>query len=172
MRSGAVFAGAVVLDPYSVIVGLRDSKKLSARQRERLDTEIKDKALGWSVASVDVDEIDRINILQASMVAMQRAVAQLTCPVEFVVVDGNRAPEFDCPAEFLVKGDDKLDCIKAASIVAKVARDKEMERLDALYPGYGLARHKGYPTPMHLDALKRLSPSEIHRMSFAPCRRN
>ncbi|HKI74994.1 MAG TPA: ribonuclease HII [Pseudomonadales bacterium] len=170
--AGAVFAGAVVLDALTAIEGLRDSKQLTRKQRERLEVEIKARAIGWSVASVDVEEIDRINILQASLLAMQRAVGQLSCPVEFVVVDGNRAPRFDCPAEYLVKGDGKLDCIKAAAIIAKVARDREMERLDALYPEYGLAQHKGYPTPQHLEALRKYGPTRIHRMSFAPCRQS
>lgn len=168
--AGAVYAGAVVLDPLVAIKGLRDSKQLSARKRERLDAEIKSRAIGWAIAKSEVEEIDRINILQASLLAMQRAVAMLSCRVDYAVVDGNRVPKLDCPAEYLVKGDGKLDCIKAASIIAKVARDREMERLDGLYPEYGLAQHKGYPTRMHLEALRKHGPSKIHRMSFGPCR--
>lgn len=168
--AGAVYAAAVVLDPFSVIEGLRDSKQLSAAKRERLDGEIKATAVAWAIARSEVEEIDRINILAASMLAMQRAVAMLECRLDYAIVDGNRVPALDCPAEFLVKGDGKLDCIKAASIIAKVARDHEMERLDALYPEYGLAQHKGYPTPSHLAALRKHGPSEIHRMSFGPCR--
>lgn len=168
--AGAVFAAAVVLDPFIRIDGLADSKKLTAIQRDRLDVEIREKAIGWAIAWSDVAEIDRLNILQASLLAMQRAVGKLRCPVDFAVVDGNRVPELSCPAEYLVKGDAKLDCIKAASIIAKVARDAEMARLDALYPGYGLAQNKGYPTRIHREALLKLGPSEIHRMSFAPCR--
>lgn len=168
--AGAVFAAAVVLDPFVAIHGLRDSKQLSAEKRDRLDAEIKAKAVAWAIASSDVAEIDELNILQASLLAMRRAVAMLACPVDYAVVDGNRLPALDCPAEYLVKGDGKLNCIKAASIIAKVARDREMEQLDARYPGYGLAQHKGYPTPAHLAALRQLGPSKIHRMSFAPCR--
>ena len=170
--AGAVYAAAVVLDPFLVIDGLRDSKQLSAAKRERLDTEIKSKAVAWAIARSEVEEIDRINILAASMLAMQRAVAMLDCRLDYAVVDGNRVPALECPAEFLVKGDGKLDCIKAASIIAKVARDREMERLDALYPEYGLAQHKGYPTRSHLEALRKHGPSEIHRMSFGPCRQH
>ncbi|MCB1693154.1 MAG: ribonuclease HII [Pseudomonadales bacterium] len=168
--AGAVFAAAVVLDPFSRIDGLSDSKAMTAKQREALDEEIKACAVSWCIAFADVREIDRINILQASMLAMQRAVRGLNCPVDHVMVDGNRTPDFGCPADYLVKGDAKFDAIKAASIIAKVARDREMTALDELYPGYGLARHKGYPTPEHLAALRELGPSRIHRMSFAPCR--
>lgn len=168
--AGAVYAAAVVLDPFIGIAGLRDSKQLTAKRRDLLDVEIKDKAVAWAIAWADVEEIDRINILQASMLAMQRAVDQLSCRVDHVWVDGNRVPALDCPADYLVKGDSKFDAIKAASIIAKVARDREMERLDKLFPHYGLAKHKGYPTPDHLAALKKHGPSQIHRMSFAPCK--
>lgn len=168
--AGAVFAAAVVLDPWVSISGLRDSKQLSARARERLDAQIKARSIGWAIARSEVEEIDRLNILQASLLAMQRAVAMLSCRVDYAVIDGNRVPDLPCPAEYLVKGDGKLDCIKAASIIAKVARDEEMQRLDVLYPEYGLAQHKGYPTRVHLDALRRHGPSSIHRMSFGPCR--
>ena len=169
--AGPVFAAAVVLDPFITIDGLADSKALSRQQREALSGEIKARALAWSVGIADVGEIDRINILQASMVAMQRAVQGLSCPVDHVIVDGNRAPVFDCPADWLVKGDGKLDAIKAASIIAKVARDAEMRALDQIYPDYGFARHKGYPTPDHLKALRRLGPCPVHRMSFEPCKK-
>lgn len=169
--AGPVFAAAVVLDPFITIAGLADSKALSSKQRESLTLEIKARALAWSIGIADVDEIDRINILQASMVAMQRAVRGLSCPVDHVVVDGNRVPLFDCPADWLVKGDGKLDAIKAASIIAKVARDAEMKALDQIYPDYGFARHKGYPTPAHLEALQRFGPSPVHRMSFQPCKK-
>lgn len=168
--AGAVFAAAVVLDPFVTIEGLRDSKAMTAKQRDAADVEIKEHAIAWAIARADVDEIDRINILQASLVAMQRAVAALTCPVDHVWVDGNRTPEFGCPSDWLVKGDSKFDGIKAASIIAKVARDREMRELDERYPNYGLAQHKGYPTRFHLDALKKHGPCAIHRMSFAPCR--
>jgi len=167
--AGAVYAAAVVLDPFISIEGLDDSKKLTEKKREKLDICIREQAVSFCVARAEVGEIDEINILQASMLAMQRAVAGLKVPVEFVIVDGNRSPEFDCPSEWLVKGDAKSDVVKAASIIAKVARDREMVRLDEIYPEYGLARHKGYPTPVHLEALKQHGPSPVHRMSFAPC---
>jgi len=168
--AGAVFAAAVILDPFSKIDGLRDSKQLSAKRREILDASIREQAISFSVASAGVAEIEEINILQASLLAMQRAVKGLIVAPDFVLVDGNRSPGFDCPSEWLVKGDTRSDVIKAASIIAKVARDKEMEALDSRYPVYGLARHKGYPTAFHLAALRQHGPSPIHRMSFAPCR--
>jgi ribonuclease HII len=168
--AGAVMAAAVILDPFRVIEGLADSKALSAKRREELDVLIRDQAVSFSIARADVEEIDRINILQATMLAMQRAVEGLHVPPDFVMVDGNRTPEFKCPSDFLVKGDARLDSIKAASIIAKVARDREMIDLDKVYPRYGLASHKGYATRFHLDALRKYGPSPIHRMSFAPCR--
>lgn len=168
--AGAVFAAAVVLDPFHRIEGLRDSKQLSEKKREKLYPVIKEQALSWCIASAGVEEIDEMNILQASLLAMKRAVDGLTVPVDFVLVDGNRIPQWDYPSESLIKGDTKNDAIKAASILAKVERDREMVRLDQLYPVYGLARHKGYPTASHLEALRVHGPSSIHRMSFAPCR--
>jgi len=168
--AGAVYAAAVVLDPFIRLDGLRDSKLLSEKRRNELDLVIREKALAYCVASADVSEIDEINILQASMLAMERAVSGLNVPVDFVIVDGNRIPVLPCEAEWLIKGDSKSDAIKAASIIAKVARDNEMKRLDQIYPEYGLAQHKGYPTRAHLESLKRHGPSPIHRLSFAPCR--
>ncbi len=168
--AGAVFAAAVVLNPFTLIEGLKDSKALTEKRRKNLDEEIRAKAVAFSIAWADVEEIDEINILQASLLAMQRAVDNLNVRVDFAVVDGNRTPRLYCPSEWIVKGDSKHDAIKAASILAKVARDREMEVLDEIYPVYGLARHKGYPTQMHLDALRKHGPSPIHRMSFAPCR--
>jgi len=168
--AGAVFAAAVILDPFSRIDGLRDSKLLTVKRRETLDETIRECAVAWHIGCADVAEIDEINILQASMLAMQRAVAGLCVTPEYVMVDGNRTPAFACQADWFVKGDDRLDAIRAASIIAKVARDKEMEELDRLYPDYGLARHKGYATRYHLEALRKHGPSPIHRMSFAPCR--
>ncbi len=168
--AGAVLAGAVVLDCFTDIDGLRDSKQLSAKKREELDLEIKERALCWAIGRADVKEIDTVNILQASMLAMQRAVAGLSMSVDYVVVDGNRVPDFGCDADYLVKGDDKLNAIKAASIIAKVARDEEMILLDDQFPEYGFARHKGYATRAHLDALKQYGPTIIHRRSFLPCR--
>lgn len=168
--AGAVFAAAVVLDPSHRIEGLADSKQLSEKKREKLYPLIKEQALSWCIASAGVEEIDELNILQASLLAMKRAVDGLTVPVDFVLVDGNRIPQWDYPSDSLIKGDTKNDAIKAASILAKVERDREMVRLDRLYPVYGLARHKGYPTASHLEALRVHGPSSIHRMSFAPCR--
>lgn len=168
--AGAVFAAAVILDPEHEIAGLADSKALSAKKREVLDEQIRQHALTYCVASASVSEIDDINILQASFVAMKRAVAGLSLPAEFVLVDGNKTPGFHCPSDSLIKGDSKHDAIKAASIIAKVARDQEMVELHELYPAYGFAQHKGYPTPAHLDALKQHGPSPVHRMSFSPCR--
>ena len=168
--AGAVYAAAVVLDPFVRLDGLRDSKQISEKRRCELDLVIREKALAYCVASADVSEIDEINILQASMLAMERAVSGLDVPVDFVIVDGNRIPKLPCAAEWLIKGDSKSDPIKAASVIAKVTRDSEMKRLDRIYPEYGLAQHKGYPTRAHLESLKRHGPSPIHRLSFAPCR--
>lgn len=168
--AGAVLAAAVILDPFCEIEGLADSKVLSAKRREALDVLIREQAVSFSIGRADVEEIDRINILQATMLAMQRAVEGLHIAPDFVMVDGNRTPVFKCPADYLVKGDSRLDSIKAASIIAKVARDREMIELDKAYPHYGLASHKGYATRVHLDALRKHGPSPIHRMSFAPCR--
>ena len=170
--AGAVLAAAVILDPIYSIEGLRDSKQLTEKRRRALDIEIRTWALGFCIARAEVDEIDEINILNASMLAMQRAVQGLKLPVEIALVDGNRLPVLPCPAEYLVKGDAKSDAIKAASIIAKVARDDEMIELDAKFPEYGLAQHKGYPTAAHLDALRRHGPSPIHRLSFGPCRQS
>ena len=167
--AGAVLAAAVILDPIYSIEGLRDSKQLTEKRRRALDVEIRARALDFCIARAEVDEIDEINILNASMLAMQRAVQGLKLPVEIALVDGNRLPVLPCPAEYLVKGDAKSDAIKAASIIAKVARDDEMIELDAKFPEYGLAQHKGYPTAAHLDALRRHGPSPIHRLSFGPC---
>lgn len=168
--AGAVVAAAVVLNPFQSIAGLRDSKQLSEKKRNQLDSIIRKEALCWHIGRAEVSEIDEINILKASMLAMQRAVEGLSVAIEYAVVDGNRLPDLKCQADWLIKGDNKLDAIKAASIIAKVERDAEMVSLDKRYPGYGFARHKGYGTVVHLQALKKLGPSPIHRMSFAPCR--
>ena len=167
---GAVVTAAVILDPTRPIAGLDDSKKLTERRREALFEEIKEKALCWAIGRCEVEEIDRLNILQATMVAMQRAVAGLSVRPTLVLVDGNRTPDFGCPARAEVKGDGRIAQISAASILAKVVRDREMVELDALYPGYGIAGHKGYPTKAHLDALQRLGVTPIHRRSFKPVR--
>lgn len=168
--AGAVFAAAVILNPISPIEGLRDSKILTAKKRAALDLEIRSKAVAFCVAEASVEEIDRLNILWASMLAMERAVAGLSIQPDSALVDGNRVPSLSCPAQYVIGGDDKVTAIAAASIIAKVARDRAMEALDDQYPEYGFARHKGYPTGHHLAVLRRLGPTPIHRMSFAPCR--
>lgn len=169
--AGPVVAGAVILDPDNPVIGLRDSKRLTAARREALYDEIRDKALAWAVGRAEVEEIDRINILQASLRAMQRAVAALQPAAEYVLVDGDRCPELPCPAQAIVKGDSRVAAISAASIMAKVTRDREMIELDARYPGYGLAQHKGYPSKAHMEALQQLGVLPVHRRSYAPVRR-
>lgn len=169
--AGPVMAAAVVLDPFNPIDGLKDSKKLSEKRREQLYVEIREKALAWCVGRAEAAEIDAINILQASLLAMRRAVEGLSLLPDHVLVDGNRLPQLPCAATAIVGGDASETCISAASIIAKVTRDREMIELDAAYPGYGFARHKGYPTRMHLAALKQQGISEIHRRTFAPVRR-
>ncbi len=166
--AGPVVAAAVILDPANPIEGLNDSKKLSARRRERLAIEIRAKALAWSVAEATVEEIDAINILQASMLAMQRAVAALDIPPTSALIDGNRCPVLVCPAEAVVGGDGKVESIAAASILAKTVRDAGMRELHAAYPQYGFDRHMGYPTALHLQALREHGASRVHRRSFAP----
>jgi ribonuclease HII len=169
--AGPVIAAAVILDPNYLIDGLTDSKKLNETRREQLFQVIKQHALAWAVGRAEVEEIDAINILQASMLAMQRAVANLNIPPEHVMVDGNKCPSFPCSATAIVKGDLLIPAISAASIIAKVARDHEMIQLAQQYPGYGLNGHKGYPTKKHLDALNHLGVSPIHRRSFAPVKK-
>ncbi len=169
--AGPVVAAAVILDPLRPIDGLADSKKLSEARREALAPVIREHALVWALGRAEVEEIDALNILHASLLAMRRAVLALATAPEFALIDGNRCPELPCPAEAVVKGDSRVAAISAASILAKVARDREMVELDAVYPGYGLAGHKGYPSPAHLDALARLGVTPIHRRSFAPVRR-
>jgi ribonuclease HII len=166
--AGDVVTAAVILDPARPIAGLADSKQLTERQRERLFDQILERALSWAVARASVAEIDALNILQASLLAMHRAVAALPVQPGFVYVDGNRCPAWDYPSQSVVQGDSKVACIAAASILAKVTRDREMLVLDQQYPGYGLARHKGYPSAQHLAALRELGPSPIHRRSFRP----
>lgn len=167
---GAVVTAAVILDPARPILGLDDSKKLTELRREALFDEIREKALAWCVARAEVDEIDRLNILHATMLAMQRAVEGLAVTPRLALIDGNRCPKLSVPSAPVVKGDSRVPAIAAASILAKVSRDREMLEMDRLYPGYGIAGHKGYPTPVHLDALRRLGPTPIHRRSFAPVR--
>ncbi|MCH9755955.1 MAG: ribonuclease HII [Gammaproteobacteria bacterium] len=166
--AGAVVAAAVILE--TPIAGLTDSKKLSPKRRERLAEEIILKAKSYAYGRVEVQEIDEINIHQASLLAMKRAVEGLSVSPERVLADGLYCPKIDMVCEAIVKGDTKIPEISAASILAKVMRDKEMEQLDIRYPGYGFAQHKGYPTALHQAALKRLGPCAIHRLSFAPVR--
>ena len=166
--AGGVFAAAVVLDPARPIDGLADSKQLDPEERTRLARRIRRHALAWAVAHATVEEIDRLNILRASLLAMQRAVAALGMDPEEVCVDGNVLPEVPYRCTAVVKGDQRVAAIAAASILAKVARDAEMASMEARFPGYGFASHKGYCTPEHLAALKALGPCEIHRRSFEP----
>lgn len=164
--AGAVYAAAVILPPGLELAGLNDSKKVSPRKREVLFDQIQAQAVAWAVASVDEGEIDRINILNARMLAMDRAIQALDPAPEYALIDGNRNTGIRCPNETVVKGDGRSASIAAASILAKVSRDRYMEEMDARYPGYGFARHKGYPTKAHYEALRRLGPCPIHRRTF------
>lgn len=181
--AGAVYAAAVILNPERPILGLADSKKLSEKKRDLLSSEIKQHALAWAIASSSVAEIDSINILQASLLAMKRAIeslqqqfnispdsGQILCEI-FVQVDGNKCPKTDLPCEAIVQGDSKVQAISAASILAKVARDTELYALDQQYPNYGFAKHKGYPTAFHLKMLSLHGVSPIHRLSYAPVKK-
>jgi ribonuclease HII len=168
--AGAVFAGCVILDPARPIDGLTDSKKLSARRREELALVIRERALAWSVAFASVEEVDRLNILWASMLAMKRAVQALSLEPTRVLVDGNRCPELPYPAQAIVKGDASVPEISAASILAKVSRDAHMLQLHGQYPEYGFDKHKGYPTRDHIMALRTHGASPVHRRSFGPVR--
>lgn len=166
--AGPVVAAAVILDPENPIAGLADSKAISEKKRTILAAEIKARALCWALGRAEVEEIDEINILQASLLAMRRAILALSTQPEYVQVDGNRYPDVPYPGEAIIKGDATVPVISAASIIAKVARDNEMIQLDAVYPGYGLARHKGYPTKAHIQALAENGITIIHRRSFGP----
>jgi len=167
---GPVVAAVVVLGPDSGIEGLADSKTLTAHQRQILAVQIKERALGWAVGRAEAGEIDRINILQASLLAMKRAFTALAAHTEWVRVDGTHYPDIPCHGETVVKGDSKVAEISAASILAKVARDREMELLDYLCPGYSFAAHKGYPTQLHLACLRKLGVTRWHRKSYGPVR--
>lgn len=167
---GAVVAAAVILDPARPIAGINDSKKLTARKREQLALQIREHALAWAVAEASVEEIDRLNILHASMLAMQRAVEALRITPDLVRVDGNRCPQLDLPCEALVGGDALDASIGAASILAKTERDRQLIELDRVYPAYGFAKHKGYPTVQHLAALREHGVLDCHRRSFGPVR--
>ena len=169
--AGPVVAAAVILDTKNPIQGLMDSKKLTEKRRNLLATEIREKAVAWSLGRAEHDEIDSINILQASLLAMKRAVESLSVKPELVLVDGVHCPDIIHKVEAIIKGDSKIEEISAASIIAKVARDNEMIALDNEYPGYGFSQHKGYPTKMHIDALNKLGVSAIHRKSFAPVKK-
>lgn len=169
--AGPVVAAAVILPARPCLDGLDDSKKLKPAQRQTLAAAIEARALAWALGRAEVEEIDRLNILQASLLAMRRAVAALAVRPAALLVDGNQDPRCGLPTTTVVGGDGRWAPIAAASILAKVHRDREMARLDQCYPGYGLARHKGYPTAAHLQALARLGASPIHRRSFAPVRR-
>ena len=169
--AGPVAVAAVILDPARRIEGLGDSKRLTEAAREALFPLIQSQAMAWSIVLVHADEIDRLNILRATLEGMRRALAALAITPSKVLIDGNRVPDgLGIEAEAIVKGDAKIAAISAASILAKVARDRWMLELDAAHPGYGFAAHKGYPTPEHLDALRRIGPCAAHRRSFAPVR--
>ncbi len=168
---GAVVTAAVILNPAKPIVGLTDSKKLTEKRREALYLAIKENALCWSLGRAEPEEIDQLNILHATMLAMQRAVEGLALRPDYVLIDGNRCPALAMPAQSVVKGDSLVAEISAASILAKVTRDREMAALDKQFPGYGFAKHKGYPTALHLEKLAALGATEHHRKSFAPVKR-
>lgn len=170
--AGPVVCAAVILDPEKVIRGLNDSKKLSAAQREALFPIIQRDALAWRIEFIEADDIDRLNILHATMEGMRRAICALPIAAQHALIDGNRVPpNLPCLADALIKGDAREPAIMAASILAKVSRDRHMHCLDAQHPGYGFALHKGYPTAEHVAALQRLGPCAQHRRSFAPVRR-
>ncbi|WP_300002039.1 ribonuclease HII [uncultured Cedecea sp.] len=169
---GAVVTAAVILDPARPIKGLADSKALSEKRRLALFDEIVEKALSWNLGRAEPQEIDQLNILHATMLAMQRAVAGLSVVPEYVLIDGNRCPSLPVPSMAVVKGDSRVAEISAASILAKVTRDREMVELDTRFPQYGFAQHKGYPTALHLERLAEHGATEHHRRSFAPVKRS
>lgn len=168
---GAVVTAAVILDPANPIQGLMDSKKLTEKKRNALYDEIKEKALCWAIGRAEPEEIDKLNILWATMKAMERAVAGLSITPDMVLVDGKRCPNLPMASQAVIKGDSLVQEISAASILAKVTRDREMEQLDKLYPDYGFAKHKGYPTAFHMEKLASLGATPYHRKSFAPVKR-
>ena len=168
---GDVVTSAVILDPNNPIKGLNDSKKLTEKKRLALLPEIKEKALAWSVGRCSPEEIDQLNILQATMVAMQRAIEGLEVAPDFALIDGNRVPLLNMDAQAVVKGDMRVAEISAASIIAKVVRDQEMEELDKLHPQFGFAKHKGYPTKAHFEAIEQHGVIDQHRKSFKPVKK-
>ena len=168
---GDVVTAAVILDPNNPIEGLNDSKKLTEKKRLALLPEIKEKALAWSVGRCSPEEIDQLNILQATMVAMQRAIEGLEVAPDFALIDGNRVPQLNMDAQAVVKGDMRVAEISAASIIAKVVRDQEMEELDKLHPQFGFAKHKGYPTKAHFEAIEQHGVIDQHRKSFKPVKK-
>lgn len=168
--AGPVVAAAVILPPDVVIKGLTDSKKLTEKKRESLFTIIQEKAIAWAIGQASVEEIDAINILQATFLAMQRAVAGLKIAPDLALIDGNRSPKLACETKAIIQGDLTVPAISAASVLAKVTRDHEMLVLDQIYPQYGFAKHKGYGTTEHVAALEIHGPSKVHRMSYAPVR--
>jgi ribonuclease HII len=165
---GDVVTAAVILDPEKRIEGLRDSKKLSEKKRESLATQIREEAIAFAVGRASPLEIDELNILHATMLAMKRAVECLPVAADSALIDGNRLPDLDIPSKFVIKGDDTYACIAAASILAKVERDTDMRKLDSHYPEYGFAKHKGYPTKAHLEAIQKFGILDAHRRSFGP----
>lgn len=170
--AGPVIAAAVILDSKKKISGLADSKLLTAKKREYLANKIRERAKAWSVGRAEVEEIDHINIFQATLLAMQRAVLALTLLPSLVLIDGKHCPKLQCPSQAIIKGDQKIAEISAASILAKVYRDAEMCLLDIQYPGYGFAKHKGYATEEHRRLLKKRGPCLIHRRSFSPIKQH
>lgn len=168
--AGPVFAAAVILDPKRPIEGLRDSKKLTAERRDELAPRIREHAIAWAIAECSCEEIDHLNILHATMLAMRRAVEALATMPTIALIDGNRCPPMEVRAHAIVEGDDKVHAISAASILAKTARDAALVALHQQYPQYGFDQHKGYSTPLHLERLRAHGPSPVHRRSFAPVR--
>lgn len=164
--AGDVFAAAVILAPDTVIEGINDSKKLTEKKREKLFDEIKEKALYWSIKTASVEEIEQLNILNCAMLAMKRAAESLGVTPDMALADGNKTPQLSCPVQFVIKGDAKSQSIAAASILAKVARDRCMKEMALKYPQYSFEKHKGYGTKAHYQALDEYGPCEIHRMSF------
>lgn len=164
--AGDVFAAAVILAPDTVIEGINDSKKLTEKKREKLFDEIKEKALYWSIKTASVKEIEQLNILNCAMLAMKRAAESLDVTPDMALADGNKTPQLSCPVQFVIKGDAKSQSIAAASILAKVARDRYMKEMALKYPQYSFEKHKGYGTKAHYQALDEYGPCEIHRMSF------